>query len=56
MKEQVYGFEFTESQVNTLKHALRCFGLSFVTVRDVYKILCEAVMDDFDKQQLARYE
>ena len=54
-KENTYCFEFTGSQIETLKTALRHAGLEFCGFRDMYKMLCEAKCNEEDIKMLKLY-
>lgn len=54
--EPTYVFEFTEQELEDLKECLHDEGLEFTRVRNLYKKLCEAVCDSYDKNILRRYE
>lgn len=55
MREQLYTFDFTEKQIEVIKHALAISGLEFCNNREIYSLLCEAVCDEWDRKELARY-
>lgn len=54
--EPTYVFEFTVQELEDLKECLHDEGLEFTRVRNLYKKLCEAVCDSYDKNVLRRYE
>ena len=54
--EPTYVFEFTEQELEDLKESLRESGLEFCRNRALYKKLCEAIYDSYDKNVLRRYE
>jgi hypothetical protein len=54
--EQIYDFELTTSQIETLKQVLRVSGLEFSCNLKMYKKLCEAVCDENDEKLIAIYE
>ncbi len=51
-----YVFEFTEQEVEDIKACLREYGLEYGRIRTLYKKLCEAVCDSYDRNVLERYE
>ena len=54
--EPTYVFEFTEQELESIKDCLRAYGLGSYWIRTLYKKLCEAVCDSYDKNVLSRYE
>lgn len=54
--EPVYSFEFTERELEDLKESLWESGLEYCRNRALYKKLCEAVCDSYDKNVLRNYE
>ena len=55
MRERLYNFNLTESQIFALKAALLHSGLEYHAYRAVYSLLCEAVCTEWDKKELAKY-
>jgi hypothetical protein len=54
--EPTYVFELTTQEIENIKECLRDFGLEFRVSRSLYKKLCEAVCDSYDKILLKIYE
>ena len=55
-EKKIYEFSFTEEDVEALKQACRNMSLSFTRFRHLYKMLCEAVCDEYDRALIKKFE
>ena len=53
--EEKYIFEFSADQIIALKCALAYAGVEYNISYELYKLLCEAVKNEWDETVLKRY-